>query len=188
MDRRTQILHTAGRLFSQRGYHATSMRDIARALDLQGGSLYTHIESKEEVLWEIVNRAADRFLAHATSIDPTLPPQERLKALVRGHLTVIAQELEHATVFFHEWKFLSPELQERIKARRDAYEAHFREAIEAGVRCGAFQVEDPKIAALFVLSALNWTYQWLRPEGPLDLEALTERYTALVLRALGGEA
>jgi TetR/AcrR family transcriptional regulator, cholesterol catabolism regulator len=191
MDRRAQILTTAGKLFSRQGYHKTSMREIARALELQGGSLYVHITSKEEVLWEIVNRAAAAFLQEAGAVDEGLAPQERMCALVRGHLKVMARELEHAKVFFHDWRFLSIERQKEITGRRDLYEGYFEQAIAAGVAAGVFRVEDVRLATLFVLSALNWTYQWLDPRGPLCLDELAESYCTLVLRSLGygeGEA
>ncbi|MCS7059182.1 MAG: TetR/AcrR family transcriptional regulator [Meiothermus sp.] len=187
-SRRDEILNAAGRLFSRRGFHATSMRDLARAVNLQGGSLYAHIASKEEVLFELVNRAADEFLNAARAIPENLPAKERLTSLVRSHLQVIVRELDNATVFFHEWKFLRPELQERIKARRDEYESHFRQTIEAGVKQGEFQVEDVRLSALFVLSALNWTYHWYRPEGKLSLEELAQAYSSLILRTLGAKA
>ncbi len=187
MDRRSEILTTAGQLFRERGYHATSMRDIAASLALRGSSLYAHIDSKEEVLWEIVTRAADAFLACAEEIEArALAPRERLHALIRGHLGVIVQELPRATVFFHEWKFLSEARRQQVIERRDLYEGFFRRAVEAGVRSGDFRVADPKVATLFVLSSLNWTYQWFREGGDLSLEDLTERYTALIFSALGG--
>ena len=188
MDRRTEILTTAGNLFRERGYHATSMRDIAGALELRGSSLYAHISSKEEMLREIVDHAADAFLAQANSVDGSLPADKRLRALIRGHLEVIVQELPRATVFFHEWKFLSDEYKARITARRDAYECHFRKAVEEGVREGVFRVEDPKLATLFVLSSLNWTYQWFHEGGTLSLDELTEKYTTLIFDALNAES
>jgi AcrR family transcriptional regulator len=184
-SRRDEILDAAGQLFSRQGFHATSMRDLARAVNLQGGSLYAHIQSKEEVLFELVNRAADEFLSCAEAIPEHLPPKERLERLIHGHLDVIVRELDNATVFFHEWKFLNPDLQSKIKARRDAYEGHFRKIIEAGVRSGQFQVEDVRLATLFVLSALNWTYHWYRPGGKLTLESLSRHYCDLVFRTLG---
>ncbi|MDI3340476.1 MAG: TetR/AcrR family transcriptional regulator [Sphaerobacter sp.] len=125
MDRRTEILDAAGRLFSQLGYHVTSMRDLGKAVNLQGGSLYAHIASKEDLLWAIVNRAADRFEAGAAAIPADLPPDERLARLVRSHLAVIVSEIGNATVFFHEWRSLSPARRAQIQRRRDAYEAHF---------------------------------------------------------------
>ncbi|MDX2005955.1 MAG: TetR/AcrR family transcriptional regulator [Meiothermus sp.] len=186
-DRRLEILEAAGQLFSAQGFHATSMRDLARAVNLQGGSLYAHIASKEELLFELVNRAADGFLGSAEAIPESLPPKERLSSLIEGHLEVIVRELDNATVFFHEWKFLNPNLQKQITERRDAYEAHFRQVIEDGIEAGDFEVDDVRVASLFVLSALNWTYHWYRPSGKLTLAALSRHYRDLIFRTLGAE-
>ena len=184
MTRRSEILATAGDLFRENGYHATSMRDIAKTLNLRGSSLYAHISSKEEMLWEIVNHAADAFLARAEASSTVQDPLERLRALIRGHLQVIVSELPNATVFFHEWRFLSDDRKNLIIARRDAYERHFRRVIQDGIQSGLFQVDDPKVASLFVLSALNWSYQWLSLSGPLNLDELAKQYTQLILNAL----
>ncbi|GAA5334482.1 MULTISPECIES: TetR/AcrR family transcriptional regulator [Thermus] len=186
MERRDEILHVAGTLFSQRGYHATSMRELARHLNLQGGSLYAHIQSKEEILLEVVRQAAERFLAVLQSL-PEGNPVERMRALVKGHLRVIAEELPRATVFFHEWKHLSPPLLEEAKALRRRYEEGVQGVVQEGVEKGVFRVGNVRLATLFVLSALNWTYQWYRPNGPLSLDELSEAYARLVLRALGVE-
>jgi AcrR family transcriptional regulator len=186
MDRRSQILQMAGHLFSQRGYHATSIRDLAKALNLQGGSLYAHIASKEELLLEVVRQAAARFQEVLKSL-PQAGPKEKMVALVKGHLRVIAEELPRATVFFHEWKHLSPPLLEEAKALRDRYEEGVQRVIAEGVEQGVFRVANPRLATLFVLSALNWTYQWYRPEGPMSLEELAEAYAQMVLKALGAE-
>src|SRR3954469_21009044 len=95
-------------MFSRQGYHATTMRDIARELNLQGGSLYAHIESKEDVLWEIVERAAREFLSAARPLAVgAAPPSERLRAMLRAHVEIVARNLSDATVFFHEWRFLA---------------------------------------------------------------------------------
>lgn len=184
MHTKSEILATAGELFSERGYHGTSMRELAKALNMRGASLYSHINSKEEILWEIVNEVADQFLALAEAVPQHIPPEEQLAQLVRSHLKVIAHELHYAIVFFHEWKFLDPSLRDRVKAKRDAYEASFCRIIEEGMRQGLFQVANPRLAALFVLSALNWTYQWFRQDGPLSIEQLADLYVAFILGML----
>uniref|UniRef100_A0A7C6E554 TetR/AcrR family transcriptional regulator n=1 Tax=Thermus tengchongensis TaxID=1214928 RepID=A0A7C6E554_9DEIN len=176
----------AGHLFSQRGYHATSMRELAKHLNLQGGSLYAHITSKEELLLEVVRQAAERFLKVLEGLKGD--PVAKLKGLVRGHLGAIAQELPRATVFFHEWKHLSPPLLEEAKALRRRYEEGVQAVIQEGMEQGVFRVDNLRLATLFVLSALNWTYQWYRPDGPLSLEELSEAYATHILRALGVEA
>ncbi|GAB5602319.1 TetR/AcrR family transcriptional regulator [Thermus sp. FJN-A] len=184
MERRDEILHVAGQLFSQRGYHATSMRELAKHLNLQGGSLYAHIQSKEELLLEVVRQAARRFQEVLEALPPG-DPVERVRAWVKGHLRVIAEELPRATVFFHEWKHLSPPYLEEAKALRRRYEEGVGRLIGEGVEKGVFQVESVRLSTLFILSALNWTYQWYRPDGPLSLEELSEQYAGLVLKALG---
>lgn len=185
VTRRDQILTTAGDLFRRNGYHATSMRDIARGLNLQGSSLYAHIQGKEELLRDIVLQAAQAFLDAAGRVDASLPPPQRLRALAHGHIGVIAHQLPNATVFFHEWAHLEPASRDQVVAQRDAYQAHFRAVIEAGIESGSFEVADPGIATLFVLSALNWSYQWLDPQGRLSLHDVSERYAELLLGALG---
>src|SRR5438105_6705523 len=109
VDRKEQIYSTARSLFSERGYHATTVRDIARELNMQGGSLYAHIDSKEDVLWEIVQRAAEQFF---TAVRPLagepVPASLRLRRMLRAHVEVVARNLDNATVFFHEWRFLGP--------------------------------------------------------------------------------
>jgi AcrR family transcriptional regulator len=185
MRHKTDILAIAGELFSERGYHGTSMRELARTLDMRGASLYSHVKSKEQVLWEIINHIADQFLEHARSVPHDISPAQQIALLARGHLDLIAQDLHFATVFFHEWKFLEPPLRDRIKAKNDEYEAYFRRAIGQGVQQGIFHVTDTHLAALFVLSALSWTYQCFEPEGNLTLERLANHYIALILQALG---
>lgn len=178
-------MERAGDLFHRRGYHATSMRDLAHSLNLQGSSLYAHIASKEELLATIVDEAADAFLGAARAVDPRLSPSERLRALVRGHLRVIAAELPRASVFFHEWSHLPEAMRSEVVARRDAYQEHFRSTIADGVADGSFAVPDVDLATLFALSALNWTYQWLDPAGRLPIEDVAERYADMLLGALG---
>ncbi len=185
MTRRQEILSAAGDLFRKQGYHATSMRDIARSVDLGGSSLYAHIRSKEELLADIVNEAADAFLAAAATVDPGLPGANRLRALVHGHVRVVAEHLPYATVFLHEWTRLGAVERAAIVTRRDQYQRHFRAAIEDGIREGGLGAVDASLATLLVLSALNWTYQWLDPRGRFDLDTLAEHYADMLLRALG---
>ena len=185
--RRAEILRAAGTLFRRNGYHATSMRELARHLNLQGASLYAHIDSKEQLLKEIVDRAADAFLASATAVPADGDPTQRLAAFIRGHLHVVEHEIETAAVFFHEWTHLPPAARQHVIERRDAYQAHLRQIIQTGADSGAFQVPDVDLATLLILSTLNWSYQWFDPRGRLPLEELTQQYTAYVFGALGAK-
>lgn len=183
--RKRQIEDVASGLFSAKGYAATSVRDIARALDLQGGSLYAHIASKEDVLWSIVHRAAERFHAAVRPIaNAPTPVAERLRGMVRAHVSVVTADIEHATVFLHEWRFLSPARRAAIARQRDAYEAYWRAVIAEGMANGEFRPGDAKMAGLGILSALNGVAQWYRADGPLAPEAIAASFADLFLRGL----
>src|SRR5687768_17477395 len=185
IDRKEQIFSTARSLFSERGYRATTVRDIARGMNLQAGSLYAHIESKEDVLWEIVDRAAGQFLAAVEPIAHSgRSATEKLREMVRAHVEVVADNLDDATVFLHEWKYLSQERQALVKAQRNLYESLYRQVIEGGIEAGEFAPCDPKMAALLVLSTVNWLPQWYKPEGPLSAAEVADRFSEMVLRGL----
>ncbi len=183
--RREQIYSTAGALFSRRGYAATSVRDIARELDLQGGSLYAHIASKEDVLWAIVSDAAERFFAAVRPIAGSGgPTAERLRGMIHAHVGVVAGQSERATVFLQDWKFLSPARREAIAALRDEYEGLYREIIAAGIAEGVFAPADPKLAATLVLSALNGIPGWYRPDGGLTPDDVAGGFATTLLNGL----
>jgi AcrR family transcriptional regulator len=187
-SRRRAIEDVASALFRERGYSATSVRDIARALDIQGASLYAHVTSKEDVLWAIVERAASAFEAAAAraldAADGSAHATSRLAALVRAHVAVIAADPELASVFVHEWRHLSRERREAILARRDAYEARFRRLVGDGLAAGDFTSTDPAVAAMFLLTALNGIAGWYRPGGRLTADRIADHYADLAVRAL----
>jgi AcrR family transcriptional regulator len=183
--RKQQIEDVASGLFSTKGYAATSVRDIARAIDLQGGSLYAHINSKEDVLWNIVSRAAERFhMAVRPLANAEEPVPERLRKMIHAHVHVITDDSEHALVFLHEWRFLSAERRTQIARQRDAYEAYWRAVIAEGMVEGELRDCDPKMAGLGVLSALNGIAQWYRPHGPLAPDAIAASFADLFLSGL----
>jgi AcrR family transcriptional regulator len=185
--RRQAIEDVASALFHERGYPATSVRDIARALDIRGASLYAHMASKEDVLLAIVERGATRFEetadeAHEATAGAS--PRTRLDALIRGHVRVIAAEPRIASVFVNEWRHLSPQPRQLILARRDAYQQRFGDLIEAGIEMGEFAPTDSALAATYLLTALNGIATWYSPLGRLDVEAIADHYANLSLRAL----
>ncbi|MBX5476563.1 MAG: TetR family transcriptional regulator [Clostridia bacterium] len=185
-DRRADVVSAARRLFSRKGYHATSMQDLGEALGVQRGSLYAHIDSKEELLYEIVREGADAFLeALRPVVERPAPAAEKLRAAYRAHVGVIARRLDAATVFFHEWRFLGPERRADVLARRDAYEGLWRRIVEEGVASGEFRPVDAKLAAIWLLSSANWLYQWYRPDGPSSAEEIADQFATLALNGLG---
>ena len=188
--RRREIEDAASTLFRERGYSGTSVRDIARAVDIQGASLYSHVASKQEVLWSIVERTATRFEAAADAVEAGDPgavvfgPGVHLISLVRAHVGVVTDDIERASVFVHEWRALDRGRRDDIARRRDAYEGRFRAAIVHGVQAGAFAPVDPALTAAYILTALNGIVAWYRPNGRMPARAIADSYADLSLRAV----
>jgi TetR/AcrR family transcriptional regulator, cholesterol catabolism regulator len=183
--RRRQIEDVASSLFSSRGYAATSMRDIAKVLDLQGGSLYAHIPSKEAVLAAIVEEAAEAFHAAVRPVaERRGPAAERLREMIAAHVRVVTGARERAKVFLFEWTFLGEQRREAVRRSRRAYQAYFERVVAEGVAAGELRTADPRLAAVFILSAMNAMAHWYRPDGALEPEALAGHYADLFLTGL----
>jgi TetR/AcrR family transcriptional regulator, cholesterol catabolism regulator len=183
--RKDQIYEVAERLFSERGYHATTMREIARELAIEGGSLYSHISGKQELLYAIVLRGSEQFLQSARdTIAAAGSARVRLRELMRRHLAIMTESTPRAIVHFHEWRHLEPEHQATIRARRDEYESYVRQIIRDGVVASEFAPHDERLVGLYVLSLLNWTYQWYAPGGTWNAHELADQFFDLLARGL----
>ena len=184
LDSRQEILRTAARLFQQRGYDATSMNDVAAALKLSKGGLYHHFQSKDEILFEIMNHAMEitqeRVIAPVRDI---ADPEERLRALIRLHIEVVLSPRDREiTVMLHENHPLPPTLRKRINPRKKEY-VHFVESLIADVSNASRGVKgavSPRAAAFALLGMINWIYQWYKPEGELQANNLIPQFTELL--------
>jgi len=185
VQRRDELLTKAEALFAERGYHATSVRDLADALDIKAGSLYAHIEAKEEILWELLNAAADRFFAALRPIvESNLIPVERLKRAITAHVKVITDNVVSASVYTTQWRHLEEPRRGEFAARRDEYERMFRSLVHDCIRTGAFADVEEKFATLLILSSINWVYQWYKPGGPMTAEEIARTLTEMLLNGL----
>src|SRR5512133_1843342 len=190
--RRTELTRTAARLFAEKGYHGTSIGDLAEAMGVQKGSLYAHIESKADLLWEVAREGAAAFHAALDSVPDEGPVLERIRAALRAHLRVVAEQLDVATVFVREWRYLQGPRGEEFVAERRRYEERVRDLFREGVERSALRTDlDVATAALLFLSAANWAYTWLRPAAGTDeladrlYAARLEGVTGLVVAVVG---
>src|SRR6059036_3639392 len=179
-SRRSELTRLAARLFAEKGYHGTSVGDLAAAMGVQKGSLYAHIESKADLLWEVARDGAAAFHAALDEIPDELPATEKIRLALRAHLRVVAEQLDVATVFIREWRYLEGERREEFVAERRRYEERFRALFREGRELGDLRTDlDEATATLLALSAANWAYTWLRPAE--DTDALADRFYAFLL-------
>jgi AcrR family transcriptional regulator len=185
--RRAELTRAAARLFAEKGYHGTSVSDLADALGMQKGSLYTHIDSKADLLWDVAREGAEAFHAALDAIPEDGPILERIGAALRAHLRVVAEQLDIATVFVREWRYLEGARREQFLAERRRYEERVRALFREGRELGQLRADlEDGTAALLTLSAANWAYTWLRPGSETD--ELADRFTALLLDGMRGYA
>jgi AcrR family transcriptional regulator len=185
--RREELTREASRLFAERGFHGTSMDALAQALGVQKGSLYSLIGSKQELLYTTMRAGATAFHAALDAVPERAPAAERVRQALRGHLRIVSEQLDVATVFTREWRYLVGEHRDEIVAERRRYEERWRALFREGVEAGDLRTDlDVGAATLLVLSAANWAYTWLRPGA--DTDAIADRFFALLVDGVRGYA
>ena len=185
--RREELVTVASRLFAERGYHGTSMADLADAMGLQKGSLYSLTESKQELLVVITRDGAASFHAALDRVPEGDEPLERIRLALRAHLGVVAAQVSSATVFMREWRFLDEPERTAFRAERRRYEERWRELLQEAAERGTLRSDlDVEAAVLLVLSAANWAYTWIRPGAETD--ELADRFFATLLDGVRGYA
>jgi AcrR family transcriptional regulator len=163
--KRAAILKRAAAAFREKGFHAASMRDIAKAAGIVPGAIYYYFASKEDLLYVCQTQALDRLLASAKRVAAGRGREdEKLRAIVRAHVRCLLEETGGSAAHL-EFRALPGGARREVAAGRDAYERIVRGVVAAGIRSGAFRRVDPKLSTLAILGALNGTVVWWRPEG-----------------------
>jgi len=185
INRKSQILDAAAKLFSERGYTATSMRDIAENIEMEAASLYNHIASKEALLHSICFEMAQRFInAIAEVNDIYFDGEDKLKMAVYNHVQILTENLNAAKVFLYEWRNLNTNHIAEFIELRDRYEKGIIDIIETGEQENIFNEVDKKFAALNILSSVNWIVEWYKPEGQMTPKEIASKLCDFILSGL----
>ncbi len=184
--RDADVYAAALRLFTEKGYHATSMQDIAAAVGLYKGSLYHYIGGKEELLARVFERGMGSLLddVEAIASDTSLAASRQLRLILRAHVAAVADNREALTVYLHEFRALAGEALANVREQRDRYRCLVESVVERGVTSGEFGVTDVGIATLGVLGMCNWIVQWYQPGGRLGPRQIADQFAELLLRGL----
>lgn len=181
---RDAILRAAARLFRDRGFADTGMRDIAAAADLSAANLYHYFNGKDELLFYCQDRALDRMLeAVAGARRSASSAAERLRLVLVAHVRTVLDDIEGATAHLHT-ESLPPALRAALVRKRDRYEQALRRVIADGVRTGELVDMDPAIVTRAMLGAMNWTVTWFRPEGADSSELVGDTIARFLARGI----
>ncbi|MGH9245428.1 MAG: TetR/AcrR family transcriptional regulator [Acidimicrobiales bacterium] len=184
--RQQEVISAAARLFQEKGYEATSIQDIADELGILKGSLYYYIDTKEDLLFAIIQEVHETALE---SLEASRAAEgnalAKIRAFVFNQVRHIASHVERAGVFFQDFRSLSAERKKVIIDERDIYEQFLRSLLERGQRDGVICADlDPKFASLAILGTFNWMYQWYRPTGDRTPDEIAAIFADFLLPTL----
>jgi AcrR family transcriptional regulator len=182
---REGILEAAAKIFSEKGYNATSMQDIADAVHLQKASLYHHFSSKQEILVDLLDHALDLINNHLEQVlAQPLSPDEKMRQAMLSYFQTIAENQNLAAVLLMEMKSLDPELKSRQASRREKFENIWKDLIVEGRQKEIFDHFDPSITGRAILGVMNWSVTWYRRNGPRSAREIADIFADLVLNGL----
>ena len=182
-NRRAEIVRAAGRLFHEKGYPATTIRDIAHAVGMGSGSPFYHFRTKHDMLRAVVLEGMDAISQEvAKAAKSGTSPRATFEAMLRAHLGQLlgGEGRDFAATLLHESRHLDPGELAELVALKDRYEALWQKAMKDLKRAGLI-ADDSPVARLFLLGALNWTVQWYRPAGSKDIAQIARQLAGFVL-------
>lgn len=184
-ERKKEIISNAQRVVKDKGYAATSVRDIAKALDMEPASLYSHFDSKEDILRITCFEMAEKFeLAIQEVNDIYFNAEEKLRMAIKFHVEILTENLDAAIIFIRDWRNLSSDSLNSFIEKRNIYEDGIKEIIQNGIDEGLFNEADKKFAALTILSSVNWIVEWYNPNGNLNAIQIAEKLSDFILTGL----
>lgn len=181
---RDRILEEAARLFTQKGYEATSVQDLAEVLGLSKAALYHYFRSKEEILYEVSLLALRGLVEAGERALEESDPKRALLTFMQGHARFFEENYPFFVTMLQGIQSLSPERRAQTVALRDRHEGNLRRILRWGMEEGAFRQVDVALAGRAILSMLNWMIRWFRPGGPMRAEEVAQFYFELILKGL----
>lgn len=185
LTRKDQITQVAQNMFREKGYSATSMRDLAKIIGIEPASLYSHIKSKEEILQEICCRIAEEFFqAINEAVRRDAPADERLRQAIRSHVKIIVDNRDASAVFFHEWRFLNEPALSEFKRLRTRYEDIFKNILKDGMAFGLFKTIDLNFLVYTIFSSMNHLHEWYKEGGSMGAGKIGDELAEVVLNGI----
>lgn len=182
---RQKILEAAAQIFSHKGYHATSMSDIASAVNLQKASLYHHVASKQEILLSLLDEALEIVTRRISAvITSQAPSEEKLQQAICAYLTTLTEQRDLAAILLLEHRSLSPDLHKRHIPRRDRFEQLWKDLLQSGVEERKFHIQNVPLTTRALLGVMNWVVTWYREGGELTIQEIANQYADMILNGI----
>jgi AcrR family transcriptional regulator len=167
LTRRDEIIQVAARIFAVKGYHGTTLDEIASELVITKPALYYHIRNKEELLREIITSIMEPLESVSKVRDLDLPPREKMQKIIELLVTFGAERKDTTKIALQDIAILPKRTRDAIRRREKEIERCVQEILIEGIKKGDFEVDDVKMAGFAILGTANWVYRWYHPDGYL---------------------
>lgn len=184
-NKRQLILDEAAKLFKDKGFSGTSMRDLGAQVGMEAASMYNYINSKEEILESICFYVANTYISHLAEIEHTaISYVEKIKAVIRLHIRLMIEDGSAVSVANNDWKYLTDDKLAMFKEARKSYERAFAALLQKGITAGELQPVNVSVALFTILSALRWVELWYRPGRGISAQELEDNIMTILLNGL----
>lgn len=183
-NRRDELVRVSARLFRERGFDGTTIRDIADAVGMRSGSPFYHFKTKQEILAAVMEEGLTACLPAAEAIAANdMAPRDKFRAMVRAHLEMVLGEgHDFIPVLLYEWRCLTPELRQRVKVLHDRYDQLWQNLVN-DLGAAGLLARDGTVGRLLLLGAINYTVLWYKPEQGANLDQIADEVVAMFLRS-----
>jgi TetR/AcrR family transcriptional regulator, cholesterol catabolism regulator len=182
-NRREELLRVSARLFRQKGFDGTSIRDISSAAGMQSGSPFYHFKTKQDILVAVMEEGLSEGLRITREVMALeLPPEDKLVRMIRTQLgTILDDPHDFVPVLHYEWRSLTPANRRRVVALKDRYDALWQRLIDELQQAGHMP-GDAQLMRFLILGAVNWSGAWYVPGGRLSLDDVAHGAAQLFLQ------
>jgi len=187
-SRKTIILREAARLFREKGYSGTNLRELAKSSGIQGGSIYHHFSSKQEILYQIMEYTMTILINKIGELIGSEPdPFERLRKAIRFHIEYHTSNVNETYVTDAELRSLTPDNYKKIVVLRNKYEHIYIQIIKDGIRAEKMKIDDVKLVSKALLQMLTGVSYWFDPNGSLRINEIANKYIKLFFWGIAGK-
>lgn len=180
ITRKEEIIRIASIIFAAKGYHGTTLEEIAKKMGISKPALYYHIKNKAEILREVIGRMMEPMEEVARIGRSDLPPTQRIEHMIRLLVKFAVERTETTLIAFEQNKMLPKKSQEALRKRQKDVELVLQETLEEGVKSGIYNVQDVKLASFAILATANWVYHWYKPGAGLSHEQIADQFIRLL--------
>ena len=183
-SKKVSILGEALKLFAEKGYHSTTLDEVAKRLGVTKAALYYYFDNKAQIIRVIMRKHIDNMTQSVKLVSSELTPKDKLREFIRCHVKNVTTSLDDTKILFEQINALPPKTRQSIENKEREYDRALQVILQEGIDDGSFKIDDVKVISYAIIGLCNWTYRWYKPDGRLTPDKLSDIIISLVENGL----